>query len=37
MLGVSEQETVGILVHFAYFPFDTAEQTQLVEVLEGEV
>ena len=37
LLGVAEEEAVGVLVQFVYLLFDAAQQAELTEVSQGEV
>ena len=37
LLGITQQETVVVLIEFPYFLLDTAQQTELVQVTQGEV
>ena len=37
LLGIAEQETVGLAVHLTNLLFNTPEQTQLVQMLQGQV
>ena len=37
LLGVAQQEAVGVGIELVHLLFDAAEQAQLVEVAQGEV
>ena len=37
LLGVTQQETVVVLIEFPHFLLDTAQQSQLVQMAQGEV
>ena len=37
LLGIAEQETVGLIVELTNFLFDTAQKSQLIQMAQGEV